>query len=93
MKNLLEQLVAYRTQKGWDKSDNPHNLAKSTFVEAGELLECFLEEQIDLDHVEAELADVLMYALSLATELKLDVSNIITKKWQDVDSRYPDVID
>lgn len=90
MQELLDLLQAYRVKKGWHLSDTPHNLAKSTFVEAGELLECFIQESLDLDHVEAELADVLMYALSLAMDLNLDVKAMIEKKWLDVDQRYPD---
>lgn len=90
MDDLLKDLQDFRIRKGWDESDTPHILAKSTFVEAGELLECFLEDPVNPDKVEAELADVLMYALSLAMDLNLDVTEIILKKLVDVDRRYPD---
>jgi len=90
VEEILEAIQAFRVRKGWDVSDTPHILAKSTFVEAGELLECFIQDEIKQADIESELADVLMYALSLAMDLDLDVKTIITKKLVDVDRRYPD---
>ena len=60
---------------------------------AAELLECyqFSEENVDLEAVKSELADVLMYALSLAYDLNWDVTEIIEEKLIDVARRYPKV--
>jgi len=89
MEEIVQKIQAMRIAKGWDKSDTPEILAKSVFVEAGELLECFEEEQFDVDRVCGELADVLMYALSLAHDLGRDPLHIIEDKFQDIDVRYP----
>ncbi len=89
--NLIQKIETYRARKGWDKTDTAHNLAKSIYVESAELLECFINEDIDFEKVEAELADVLMYAISLANDLNVDIEEIIEKKWIDVDKRYKDV--
>lgn len=90
MQDLLNLIQSYRQQKGWDKTDTPYNLSKSIVAEAAELLECFLENKPDPDAIQSELADVLMYALSLAQDLNLDVKEIIEEKWLDVTKRYPD---
>lgn len=89
--SLIAKIEAYRLKKGWDKTDTPHNLAKSIFVESAELLECFINELKTQEDIEYELADVLMYAISLANDLDLDIEEIIEKKWEDVDKRYKDV--
>ena len=92
MMNELNRLKAdiqtMRKKHGWDQSDNPNILAKSIVIEANELLELFIKEEIDREEVAGELADVLMYALSLAIDLDLDVSEIIASKIRQVDRRY-----
>lgn len=88
MEDLLVKIQKMRKDKGWDVSDTPEILAKSVFVEAGELLECYLAEP-DLEHIKSELADVLMYALSLCVDLGLDPVDVVTSKFIDIDARYP----
>lgn len=90
MKELLDKIQALRIAKGWDQSDTPEILAKSVAVEAAELLECYLDENVDQAAVESELADVLMYALSLCRDLGLDPSNVVLNKFDDIHARYPD---
>ena len=41
MKDIIEQLRLFNTQRDWTKFHTPENLAKSIAIEAGELLECF----------------------------------------------------
>lgn len=88
LKNIIE---TFREERGWKESDTPAILAKSIIVEAAELLECyqFSEDNVNLDNVKSELADVLMYALSLAYDLNWDIQEIIEEKLVDVAARYP----
>ena len=90
MQDLLDLIQRYRVQKGWDKTDTPYNLSKSIVAESAELLECFLVEHPNREAIKSELADVLMYALSLARDLNVDVRELIEEKWLDVTKRYPD---
>jgi len=55
-----------------------------------ELLECFLEEEYDIEQVKGELSDVLMVALTLAMDLNLDVKTLIQTKLLEVDKKYED---
>jgi NTP pyrophosphatase (non-canonical NTP hydrolase) len=90
MRDLLDKIQALRIQKGWDLSDTPEILAKSIVVEAAELLECYMNEEVDLQAVKSELADVLMYALSLCNDLDLDPVDVVLDKFQNIHERYPD---
>ncbi len=89
MEELLHKIQQMRIAKGWDESDTPEILAKSVFAEAGELLECYLVETPDPQAVKSELADVLMYTLSLCHDLGLDPQDVIESKFPDIDRRYP----
>lgn len=90
MNGLLDKIQALRIAKGWDRSDTPEILAKSIVVEAAELLACYHHDEVDLDAVESELADVLMYALSLCRDLGLDPEAVVLGKFDDIHRRYPD---
>jgi NTP pyrophosphatase (non-canonical NTP hydrolase) len=90
MRDLLDKIQALRIQKGWDLTDTPEILAKSIVVEAAELLECYMNEEVDLQAVKSELADVLMYALSLCNDLDLDPVDVVLDKFQNIHERYPD---
>lgn len=92
MKTLLDKIALFREKRDWHLHDTASNLSKSIVVEAAELLEHFQwsEEGFDKDKVEAELADVLMYALAMCLHLELDPQTIIEKKMLDVALRYPE---
>lgn len=90
MEDIFKLIQAFRIQKGWDKTDTPNVLAKSISVESAELLECFLEDEFDIEHVKGELSDVLMVALTLAMDLNLDVKTLIQTKLLEVDKKYED---
>jgi NTP pyrophosphatase (non-canonical NTP hydrolase) len=73
----------------------PQDLAVSISIEAAELLEVFqwgIKEDVDPEKVEKikeELADVLIYSLSLANTLNLDISTIVQDKIKLNSEKYP----
>ena len=91
MNKVLETIQEMRVSRGWDKSDTLPILIKSVAVEAAELLETIQwdEENIDMEAVKGELADVLMYALSICIDYDMDVQQLIEEKIKNVYSRYP----
>ena len=91
MDKVLETIQEMRISRGWDKSDTLPIMIKSVSVEAAELLETIQwdEENIDMDAVKGELADVLMYALSICIDNDIDVLQLIKDKIQNVYERYP----
>lgn len=80
-------------ERNWDQFHTPENLAKSISIEAGELLECYqwdaTGEEADHEHVEEELADVLIYCIQLSQKLGLDCDRIIMSKLRKNAAKYP----
>ena len=90
MEEILEIIQKMRKDGGWDKTDTLPILIKSVSIESSELLETIQwdENKINLDDVKAELADVLMYSLSIAIDQGWDVKEMIEEKMIDVYKRY-----
>ena len=87
---ISDEIQQLRIDCGWDQTDTPAILAKSVFAEAGELLECFIqtEETPDWDAVKSEVADVLIYAMSICIDQGWDAEEVIREKFADVRRRY-----
>ncbi|HVX63645.1 MAG TPA: nucleotide pyrophosphohydrolase [Pirellulales bacterium] len=97
LRELVRQFVEARQ---WRQFHTPKNLSMSLAIEAAELMEHFQwltpEESRSVINVpeklhEAgeELADVLCYALALANELDLDVSQAVHAKMIKNAQKYP----
>jgi NTP pyrophosphatase (non-canonical NTP hydrolase) len=101
IETLKQMMKEFVRERDWEKYHTPKNLAASVSVEAAELLELFQwltpEESTtwpinDLRFRQAvgeELADVLMYLISLANTLGLDVAQTVTAKMAKNRSKYP----
>lgn len=87
----LERIRRFTSDRDWEKYHTPENLAKSVSIEAGELLECFQwsTEQFELDDVKDELADVLVYCIQMAETLGLDIDELIMRKMDKNEKKYP----
>ncbi|MFL6664798.1 MAG: nucleotide pyrophosphohydrolase [Rhizobacter sp.] len=81
LRDLAQQLDRFATEREWQQFHSPKNLASALIVEAAELLEHFQwmteEQSRELaperrDAVAAELADVLLYLVQLASALGVD---------------------
>jgi dCTP diphosphatase len=87
-------------RREWRQFHAPKNLAMSLAIEAAELMEHFqwisAEESREIagdsqtiGEVSDELADVFCYALSMASELNIDVSTAIRRKMVKNEKKYP----
>ena len=87
----LNRIRKFTEDRDWDQFHSPSNLAKSIVIEAAELLECFQwdNEKFDEEHVKEELADVMVYCQNLADKLGLDPDEIINKKMDKNEAKYP----
>ncbi len=92
VQEVLDIIQQMRISRGWDESDTLPILIKSVVVEASELLETiqFSETEVNKDDVKGELADVLMYALSICIDEGWDVKDLISEKIENVYMRYPE---
>ncbi|MEK3728394.1 nucleotide pyrophosphohydrolase [Lysinibacillus sp. FSL W8-0953] len=95
LEQLRESILQFRDQRNWQQFHNPKDLALSLSLEASELLELFQwktsEEAVEknLDKMEEELADVLIYAILFANETDLDLVKIIDNKLKKNNEKYP----
>lgn len=88
MEDIARKIEHMRAEFGWDKSDTSLILAKSVFVEAGELLEAASKNPGEKQEILDEVADVLMYAISLCTDAGEDYRQIIEQKIEKVKIKY-----
>ena len=95
MDRIYELIQQMRISRGWDKTDTLPILIKSISAEAGELLETIQwnEEDINMEAVKGEVADILMYTLSICIDNGLDVEQLIRDKIENVYERYPEIED
>jgi NTP pyrophosphatase (non-canonical NTP hydrolase) len=98
--DLRGRVAAFIAERDWEQFHTPENLSRAIAVEAAELMEHFLwldgEETASLmdssERAEAvvdELADVLIYVLSMANTLEIDVSRAILGKLARNERRFP----
>jgi dCTP diphosphatase len=95
---LAGHLEQFARDRDWQQFHSPKNLASALVVEAGELLEHFqwlTEEQSrqlsmeTRDAVGAEIADVLLYAIQLASALNIDLVAAAQAKLKLNEQKYP----
>lgn len=92
IKELMREIDAFTQERDWDQFHNPKDLAIALSIEASELLEAFLwkqQEDAKVDKVKEELADVLNYALLIASKYDFDVAEIIRSKLAKNALKYP----
>ena len=98
LNKLRNEIRAFVTERDWEQFHTPKNLACALSVEAAELLEHFQwlgvgskEElgAIKLEHVQHEIADVLVYLIRLADTLDIDLIEAVTKKLIINRTKYP----
>ena len=92
IKNLQQQIVQFSEERDWDQFHNGKDLAIGLSIEASELLEAFLwknPEDVNVEKVKEELADVFNYALQIATKYDLDVKQIVEEKLAKNAAKYP----
>jgi len=99
--DALRQAVAtFVDNRDWRPFHTPKNLSMSIAIEAAELMERFqwltpeealaaVAESAGRAAVADELADIVIYCLSLSNALDLDVSSAVLGKLQTNEHRYP----
>lgn len=99
IQQLKDKVAKFVHERNWNQFHNPKNLAMSIAIEASELMEIFqwlsTEEAWDINnssestHLKEELSDVIIYCLSLANQLDIDVTTAIEDKIKKNGIKYP----
>ena len=86
----IERIRKFTSDRDWNKYHTPNALAKTIAIESTELLECFQwNENYNIEKVKEELADVLSYCYLMADHYHLDVDEILNKKLDQNEAKYP----
>ena len=93
---LKDSVEKFKLDRDWSRYHTPQDLVVSISIEAAELLEIFQWNIRDSDlnseklaRVQEELADVMIYCLSLANAIDADVATIINDKIKANAEKYP----
>ena len=93
--NTMDKINQFRDDRDWRQFHNEKDLAISISLEAAELLELFQwksPEEVrenSIERIKEELADVLIYSHMLASNLDLDIDEIIEAKREKNNIKYP----
>ena len=101
LSELRELVREFRDRREWGRFHTPKNLSMAITVEAAELMEQFqwlaqdeawalAEDAGRLKLIGEELADILIYALSFAEALHLDVATAVVDKLARNAKKYPE---
>ena len=97
---LRARVRAFVTERDWEQFHSPKNLSMSIAIEAAELMEEFqwltepqsrdvLSDEERRRRIGHELADVMIYCLSLANAMDLDLSEAVCQKLALSAAKYP----
>lgn len=90
----MEKAVYFRTVRGWTESNNAKSIVISIVLEVSELLEIYQwktaeEGNKNIEALQDEIADILIYGYTLADHLSLDVDELIERKLIKNNEKYP----
>ena len=95
---LKERMATFVRERDWQQFHSPKNLSMSIAIEAAELMEHFQwltaeqSQQLKreaLQEIGEELADIVLYSLSMANFLQIDLAETIDAKMAKNERKYP----
>ena len=94
IESLIKKVDEFRDERNWRQYHNAKDFAISLSIEASELLEAFQwktsEEawEENKENIKEEIADVLIYTLTLCSELNISVEEIVLDKIKKNGQKY-----
>jgi dCTP diphosphatase len=98
LQDLKSRVASFVSERDWQQFHTPKNLSMSIAIEAAELMEHFQWLTVEasrnlspeaLDEIGEELADIVIYSLSLSNTLGLDLSRTVQAKMAKNIRKYP----
>lgn len=90
--NITSEIIKFRDERDWEQFHNGKDLALALSIEAAELNQLFLwknADDVNVEKLKDELADVLNYSLLLAHKYGFNVEKIILDKIEKNATKYP----
>jgi NTP pyrophosphatase (non-canonical NTP hydrolase) len=94
-RNVIDELIKFRDERDWKQFHDSKNLALAISIESAELNEIFLwkngedAENVKVEKIKEELADVLSFSFLLAEKFGLDPFDIVSEKIKLNAAKYP----
>lgn len=92
IEKITAKIIKFRDERDWEQFHNGKDLALALSIEASELNQLFLwksAEDVNIEKVKEELADILNYAFLIAHKYNLNVEDIILNKIAKNAEKYP----
>ena len=92
LEELRRAIVKFTQERDWDQFHNGKDLALALSIEASELNEAFLwkdAQDVNVEKVKEELADIFNYAILIADKYDLDIKQIVLDKLRRNAEKYP----
>ena len=90
LKDLQDLVVNFRDDREWEEYHTPKNLAMAIGSEVGELQDLLLwDREPDLHRLAWEMADILIYLLSMADVTQIDLYQAVKDKLAINEQKYP----
>jgi NTP pyrophosphatase (non-canonical NTP hydrolase) len=92
IERITAEIIKFRDDRDWEQFHNGKDLALALSIEASELNQLFLwksAEDVNIEKVKEELADILNYSFLIAHKYNLNVEDIILNKIAKNAEKYP----
>jgi NTP pyrophosphatase (non-canonical NTP hydrolase) len=92
IEKITAEIIKFRDDRDWEQFHNGKDLALALSIEASELNQLFLwksAEDVNIEKVKEELADILNYSFLIAHKYNLNVEDIILNKIAKNAEKYP----
>ncbi len=96
---LKNKAIDFRDKRDWKQFHTPKDMSISIAIEAAELMECFqwknaetLKQYLSSEkskNVSKEMADILIYLITMAHDLNIDLIEEALMKIDENDKKYP----
>ena len=99
IRKLQEKYANFKQERSWEKFHQPKNIAMSISIESAELMELFQwkdnvplerikEDPKLMDSIREELADIVLYCLSMSQRLDIDLVEAVESKIEQNHERF-----
>jgi len=99
LEELQEKYAEFKEKRDWEQFHQPKNIAMSISIEASELMELFQwkdnvsikeikQDENLMAGVREELADVILYSLSMAQRLDINIEESVLEKLDENRERF-----
>lgn len=89
---ITSEILKFRNDRDWEQFHNSKDLALAISIEASELNELFLwkkAEEVSVEKLKEELADIFTFAFLLAHKHHLNINDIVLEKLKANSIKYP----